>query len=318
MTILWLALPNLCCQIDLSTTAHLPHHHVTMNCEAHSDIDRWLRLLLPWNGHAIIPDPHGTRAPNLELFTDASGSIGYGMFYAGCWIADPWPPESINPMERALPHCSLGLLLGDQWSGVKLLFHCDNQAVVDIWASGSSRDPLTMHLADSTRRSYQAGIQRYSGFCASRGWQSFPASWTTLPFFAPFLADQDFYKTIKLYMTGLSFIYTENSILNPFSSALHLHLFLRGIKHTMGLSSHQHLPVTMSLLRQIKEEVSHAPDFLPSDKLMLWLAFTLAFYNFQQSSEFTSPSASQFNPLVHLCATDISFTSNGCLAMHLK
>ena len=75
--------------IDLSTTAHLPHHHVTMNCEAHSDIDWWLRFLLPWSRHAIIPDPHGTRAPNLELFTDASGSIGYGIFYAGHWTADP-------------------------------------------------------------------------------------------------------------------------------------------------------------------------------------------------------------------------------------
>lgn len=119
-------------------------------------------------------------------------------------------------------------------------------------------------------------------------------------------------------MTGLCFIYTENSILNPFSSAPHLHLFLRGIKHTMGLTSHQHLPVTMSLLRQIKEEVSHAPDFQQSDKLMLWSALTLAFYNFQQSSEFISPSASEFNPLVHLSATDVSFTSNGCLGLHLK
>ena len=116
MTILWLALPNLCHLIDLSTTTHLPHHHVTMNCEAHSDIDRWLGFLLPWNGHAIIPDPHEMRAPNLELFTDASGSIGYGIFYAGHWITDPWPPELINPMERALSHCSLMSPLG--WSVV--------------------------------------------------------------------------------------------------------------------------------------------------------------------------------------------------------
>ena len=28
-------------------------------------------------------------------------------------------------------------------------------------------------IADSTRRSYQAGIRRYSNFCASRGWPSF-------------------------------------------------------------------------------------------------------------------------------------------------
>lgn len=120
-----------------------------MNCGARSDIDRWQRFLLPWNGHAIIPGPHGTRAPNLELFTDASGSIGYGIVYAGHWIADPWPPQSINPMEKALPIALASLLRVDHWSGKKLLFHCDNQAVVDIWASGSSWDTLTMHLVRS-------------------------------------------------------------------------------------------------------------------------------------------------------------------------
>ena len=86
----------------------------------------------------------------------------------------------------------------------------------------------------------------------------------------------------------------------------------------MGLSSRQRLPIAMTLLRQIKDELARAPNFLPSNNLMLWLAFTLAFYGFLRSSEFTSPSATQFNPLVHLCFTDVSFTSEGCLALHLK
>ena len=41
------------------------------------------------------------------------------------------------------------LLWGPLWRGKKLLFHCDNQSVVDIWAKGSSRDPLLMHLVRS-------------------------------------------------------------------------------------------------------------------------------------------------------------------------
>ena len=94
-------------------------------------------------------------------------------------------------------------------------------------------------------------------------------------------------------MAGLYFIHIKNSLPDLFPSALLLHLLPRGIKCTVELSSHQHLPVTMSLLWQIKEELSPAPDFLPSDKLMLWWAFTLAFYGFLRSSEFTSPSVSQ-------------------------
>ena len=51
---------------------------------------------------------------------------------------------------------------------------------------------------------------------------------------------------------------------------------------------------------------------------MLWSAFTLAFYGFLRSSEFTAPSATQFNPLVHLSNSDVSFNSGGCLTLHLK
>ena len=212
----------------------------------------------------------------MELFTDASGSLGYGIFYMGHWLADRWPPElrdrSIQ-WHELYPIALACLLWGHQWSGKKLLFHCNNQAIVDIWASGTSRDPLIMHLvrsiffsaatnnytvlvthivgtnnsiadslsrlqisrfrrlaqtadfeptpvsrvssnplehrlaflqsqaiADSTRRSYQAGIRRYSTFCASMNWPSFPATETTLRFFAAYLADQVSFKTIKLYL----------------------------------------------------------------------------------------------------------------------
>ena len=149
-------------------------------------------------------------------------------------------------------------------------------------------------------------------------WPSFPATETTLRFFAAYLADQVSFKTIKLYLAGIRFAHTENSLPDPFQEAPLLRLLLRGIKRTVGLSSRQRLPITMSLLRQIKEELARAPDLLPSDKLMLWSAFTLAFYGFLRSSEFTSPSATQFNPQVHLCFPDVSFTSEGCLTLYLK
>ena len=138
--------------INLSTSARLPQHHITMNCEARRDIAWWLRFLPSWNGRAIIPDPHWTRSPDLELFTDASGSIGYGIFYAGHWVANPWPLELQNrsiQWKELYPIALACLLWGHLWSGKKLLFHCDNQAVVDIWASGTSRDPLIMHLVRS-------------------------------------------------------------------------------------------------------------------------------------------------------------------------
>ena len=78
--------------INLSTTPRLPHHHITMNCKARRDISWWPKFLPSWNGCAIVPDPYWTRTPDLELFTDASGSLGYGIYYMGHWVAAPWPP----------------------------------------------------------------------------------------------------------------------------------------------------------------------------------------------------------------------------------
>ena len=103
-------------------------------------------------------------------------------------------------------------------------------------------------------------------------WQSFSAAETTLRFFAAYLADQVSFKTIKLYPAGIRFTHTENSLPDPFQEAPLLHLLLCGIKRMVGLSSCQLLPITVTLLQQIKEELARAPDFLPSDKLMLWSA----------------------------------------------
>ena len=38
------------------------------------------------------------------------------------------------------------LTWGSFWSRQKILFHCDNQAVLDIWDRGSTRAPYTMGL----------------------------------------------------------------------------------------------------------------------------------------------------------------------------
>ena len=119
-------------------------------------------------------------------------------------------------------------------------------------------------------------------------------------------------------MAGIRFAHIENSLPDPFQDAPLLHLLLRGIKRSIGISSRRRLPITMVLLRRIKTELARAPDITPQDKLMLWSAFTLAFYGFLRSSEFTSPSSTRFNPLVHLSRSDISFSSDGYLHLQLK
>lgn len=119
-----------------------------------------------------------------------------------------------------------------------------------------------------------------------------PAIEPTFRYFVTFLADLVSCRTVKLYMASIHFFHIENNLPDPFQDAPLLHLLLRGIKHSVGLSSKRRLPVTMSLLLKLKIKVAQAPGILPHDKLMLWSAFT-----FLHSSEFTSPSTSHYNDL---------------------
>ena len=107
-------------------------------------------------------------------------------------------------------------------------------------------------------------------------------------------------------------------VADPFADAPLLHFLLQRIKRTIGLSSHRRLPIIMSVMRQLKGALADDPQITSQDKLMLWSAYTLAFFGFLRSSKFTSPSSTDFNPLVHLACSDISFTCNGSLLLQLK
>lgn len=117
--------------------------------EAVHDIDWWLKFSADWNGKAFFLEPTWTPAHNWHLYTDASSTRGFGAYWNGAWFSHPWP--------HSLADCSIEWkelyaivmaceVWGKQWSGKRLLFHCDNRAVVDVWESGLSRSSSLMCL----------------------------------------------------------------------------------------------------------------------------------------------------------------------------
>ena len=82
---------------------------------------------------------------------------------------------------------------------------------------------------------------------------------------------------------------------------------LRGIKRTLGLSRRNRLPVTLFILESIFKLLtpSHCLDI---DTVMLWAAFSLAFFGFLRCSELTCNG--QFDRNVHLTREDFAFFPN--------
>ena len=134
--------------IDLSTTARHLHHHVTLNRAARADLAWWQHFLPTWPGTSLFLQSDWTPAPDMELFTDAS-NVGYGAYWAGQWFNDHWSAEQTRytiawkELYAILVACSTW---GSRWSRRRVLFHCDNAAVVAIWGKGSGRCPHLMSL----------------------------------------------------------------------------------------------------------------------------------------------------------------------------
>ena len=137
--------------IDLSSSATALQDTIALTATAQEDI-RWLQEMLPlWNGKALIRDHYWCKAPDMELFTDASGA-GFGGFFQGEWFSSSWeafPGQAASAAiiwREMVPVAMACALWGHRWSGKKILLHCDNKAVVQAWKTGSCKHSGVVEL----------------------------------------------------------------------------------------------------------------------------------------------------------------------------
>ena len=156
--------------IDLSTSVGPLHHHITLNHEAHLDLDWWHQFLPEWPGTSMLLESEWTLAPHMHLYTDAS-NLGFGAYWDGAWFNSAWSPHQttfpINWKElfAIVVTCATW---GKHWVRKRILFHCDNAAVVDIWQKRSCRSPALMTLVRTlyylaAKGNYHVGIAHIPG-----------------------------------------------------------------------------------------------------------------------------------------------------------
>ena len=118
--------------IDLSKKKKRLHHHITLNKEARADIHWWLTFLPSWNGIAMFVEHTWTDADTLELYTDASGRLGLGAYWAGEWIRGDWLPHQ----RRSIQWQELFAIVAavTTWQSKlrtkQVRFFCDNEPIV--------------------------------------------------------------------------------------------------------------------------------------------------------------------------------------------
>ena len=91
-------LPRKCCnRRELESLIGHLHHAAKVvwpgNKEFHLDLRWWHQFLSQWHGVSFWLFPGLSPEADVEVSSDAAGSLGYGAFFKDCRFAGPWEPS---------------------------------------------------------------------------------------------------------------------------------------------------------------------------------------------------------------------------------
>ena len=138
--------------IDLSTSQSRLDSTIELDEAFSKDLNWWRTFLETWNGRNFLLSPKWTSNISLQLSTDSSGSIGYGAYFQSSWFQGRWNADQQDKSiqwKELYPIVIAAATWGNHWSTKRVLFLCDNQAVVSILQSGTSHSPEIMELVRS-------------------------------------------------------------------------------------------------------------------------------------------------------------------------
>ena len=166
-------------------------------------------------------------------------------------------------------------------------------------------------LADSTRRTYRGGVNRYISFCFAYNIANpFPVNESVLCYFVVAMAKDGLAPaTIKTYLAAIRNAHIERGFpdLRDTSSLPRLQLIQTGVRRervARGPPQSERLPITPPLLHRIRGVLLVPP--VTFDATMLWAAAVTCFFGFFRAGEITVPTATAFDPAVHLAWGDVS------------
>ena len=135
--------------IDLLCCFRKKDHPIRLNRDFQLDLQWWHQFLSSWNGVGFWLFPGMTATTNLKVTSDAAGSIGFGAYFYGQWFYGPYAPSQAQQSiayKELFPVVIAAHLWGHLWTKRHVLFRSDNEAVVAILTSRTSKVPALMRL----------------------------------------------------------------------------------------------------------------------------------------------------------------------------
>ena len=174
---------------------------------------------------------------------------------------------------------------------------------------------LNHSLAPNTFSTYRSGWSSYQHFCFVHGLPPLPPTETVLSTYVSHLADRRItHGTINVYLSAVAYHSQLSGHRIDYSTMPTLRYVLAGIRRLQGnsLLRPKRAPITTRHLARLRAYIAQA--YPPRDALMLWAAFSSAFFGLLRSSEYCSPTTTTLAPSTllrrHLrFATDLSSAS---------
>ena len=135
--------------IDLTIGVQKPHFLIRLSREVKQDLLVWQSFLAGFNGRSFFLTDQWTNSHQLELYTDASGALGYGAVFGRHWCYGQWPDSwcHLNIAFLELYPIVLSLhLWGHDMQNQRIIFFTDNEALVHVINKQSCRDKNLMFL----------------------------------------------------------------------------------------------------------------------------------------------------------------------------
>ena len=135
--------------IDTSTAVSQLDKRITLTEGFVKDLRWWHQFVSHWNGRSFFKHPKWIPSTTLNLFTDSSGTIGYGAYFDGRWFQGRWSEDQTTrsiQWKELFPIIMAAATWGHLWAGKRITFLCDNEAVTSAIATGTSTCPHIMEL----------------------------------------------------------------------------------------------------------------------------------------------------------------------------